>query len=667
MRLKNILRKSTLNQRIYTVIGILLILVTIQLAVLFFSMTIISAVRVFTHGESIWSKGQKLAVISLYQYARTKDENYYKEYYKSIIPILSYRLASDSILSPQMNETVIRKGLSEGGIVEPDIDRTIVLIKVLKDDKYFKETLVIWNNANKTIDELTALAKKLHAQVQSKASEKEITTTLSEIENIDRLLTTKEEEYSAILGKSSRMLEKVLGVLQTILTVITQIIALVIITVTLRNLSRRLTELKNATNKIQSGNYNVVLPIRSTDELGQLAHSINRLATELEISIGNTERAENSNKTKSMFLANMSHEIRTPLSAIIGYSELLKEEQIGLEEKNHYIEVIQRTGDHLNSIINDILDISKIEAGHLEIKKSLVHLPTIISEVRSVLESKTRGKNLDLIIQQTPRLPEYLITDPNRLKQILFNIAGNAVKFTQNGFVKISIDANDKTIRFLISDSGIGIPEEDKPHLFNQFKQATNNNSQRIEGTGLGLALSRLMAQLLGGNVTLVESRIGQGSIFLAEIAFILPEKQILPSADLNGDFTSSPTPLSAYKILVVDDVADNRFLVKRLLEKKGAQIVLAENGLKAIEIAKADPTISIILMDIQMPVMNGYTATKELRKMNIKIPIIALTANAMSEDRDKCIEAGCDDYLSKPINTSELLSKLKSLPRALP
>lgn len=662
MNVRELLNKSTLKQRVYTVVWLLVTLVTIQLAVLFFSMTIISALRVFINGESIWAKSQKSAVISLYKYVQTKDEKFYQNFFEELKPIRSFQSASQAIFQPKINEDIVREGLRGANIVEPDINRSLVMIRLFRNESFFRESLNVWDKANDQIDRMHQLALDLRQKIKNQAPPEEIQKILDDVSAIDSALTTEEMAYTHNLGQSSRLLEKLFGAVQTTLTVTALLIALLSITLILRAMNRRLQDMIYATNQIQIGNYDVDLPLHSKDEFGQLANSINSLATELTDSMINTEKAEHSNRVKSMFLANMSHEIRTPLSAILGYTELLKEDGIPDREKDFYLNVIQRTGEHLNSIISDILDISKIEAGHLEINKSVVHLPTIIHEVRSVLESRARGKKLELIIEESPNLPEYIVTDPNRLKQILFNVGGNAVKFTSHGYVKISIDQKINSLIFLVSDTGIGIPESDQNQIFNQFKKASNNSSEKIEGTGLGLALSRLLAKLLGGTVKLVDSKPGRGSSFAAEIALVKPTENFIANKPPTISDTDLILSLDKVTVLVVDDVEDNRYLVKRLLEKRGAQVLMAENGAQSLEMVKAHPEIDIILMDIQMPVLDGYEATKALRKMDYKLPIIALTANAMSEDRNNCLKAGCDDYLAKPINTSDLVRKLHHL-----
>lgn len=377
------------------------------------------------------------------------------------------------------------------------------------------------------------------------------------------------------------------------------------------------------------------------------------------------EIAENANKSKSTFLANMSHEIRTPLNALIGFNELLRSHALDDEVRAEYHNIIQRNGELLLHLIDDILDLSKVEAGHLALDISSVALPELLAEVSSFMRAKAASKQLDFKMQIIGDLPDEFTTDPLRLKQILNNIIGNAIKFTEVGFVKISVkmDHIRGTLVFTVVDSGIGIQSQLCEKLFQPFTQADASVTRKFGGTGLGLILSKKLAQGLGGDIFLKESIEGQGTTFIIEIAGAKSKNH---SPALDSECNSQNThhslneneSLAGRRILVVDDSIDNQILIEYILKMRGAEIDLAENG--SIGVTKAlDGDHDIILMDIQMPVLDGHSATRLLRENHYTRPIIALTAHAMQDDRERCLEVGCTDYLTKPINTNLLVSTI--------
>lgn len=365
--------------------------------------------------------------------------------------------------------------------------------------------------------------------------------------------------------------------------------------------------------------------------------------------------AENANKTKSTFLANMSHEIRTPLNALIGFNELLRSDNLSAKERADYHNIIQRNGELLIHLIDDILDLSKVESGHLDLELLPTSVSHLISEITKFKSAKAEAKGLRFLVEIDSSVPENIITDSLRLKQILNNIIGNAIKFTTAGHVHLhfSFDAKYRKLKFTVSDTGIGIPENMKSKLFQPFIQADASVTRRYGGTGLGLILSKRLAQNLGGDVVLQDSKVGQGTTFVVEISTNLSSDKPAEKAELIPEKT-----LQGRKILVVEDSIDNTILIEHILKKRGAIVECADNG--EIGVNKAlTQNFDIVLMDVQMPVMDGYTATRILRSKHYVRPIISLTAHAMEEDRRKCLEAGADDYLTKPLRIDLLLQTL--------
>jgi signal transduction histidine kinase len=405
-------------------------------------------------------------------------------------------------------------------------------------------------------------------------------------------------------------------------------------------------------------------PIKSDDgtvwEVMLIHHDVtDQLETQRQLEAAK-DAAETANRMKSSFLANMSHEIRTPLGAILGFTELLKRESTTEAEREKYLEIIDRSGRSLKQILNDVLDLSQVESGNLMIKKNTVSILEVITEVASLLDVEKKKRGLFLNISIESGIREFIWTDAFRVRQILVNLVGNALKFTLRGGVNIRLHAPpaEKVLVIAISDTGIGIAPESRDALFQPFSQVDSSDTRQFGGTGLGLALSRRLARLLGGDVVLSESASGHGSTFLLQLPTHSEPESIgsQPSSrTLQRSVPSSGQRLAELHILVVDDSSDNRLLLASLLKNQGATVDFAENGRQAVE-KSTTAEFDLILMDIQMQVMNGLDATRELRRLGYGKPIIAVTAHAMTEESRKCIDAGCTDHLAKPIDRDHLI-----------
>jgi len=384
------------------------------------------------------------------------------------------------------------------------------------------------------------------------------------------------------------------------------------------------------------------------------------------------EAAESANRAKSAFLANMSHEIRTPMTAILGFSDLLLGD-ITRQEADEAAHIIKRNGEYLLAIINDILDLSKIETGKFEIIRTICSPGQIASDVIATMKVCADAKGLSLTLDCEGDVPQSIQTDPFSLRQILVNLIGNAVKFTEIGGVRVVVRQDAGTdnrfkLNFDVIDTGIGLSEEQIGLLFQPFSQADSSMRRRFGGTGLGLAISRRLAVMLGGDVS-VTSVLGKGSKFTLAIdtgpvegvkLVDLP----LDVAEPRWQGVTDELKLNC-RILLVEDGPDNQRLITFILRKAGAEVTVAENGQAAVYLALAAQRVNnpfdVILMDMQMPVMDGYEATRSLRNAGYTKPIIALTAQAMREDYKNCIDAGCDGYLAKPINRIDLLQSLEA------
>jgi two-component system sensor histidine kinase/response regulator len=378
------------------------------------------------------------------------------------------------------------------------------------------------------------------------------------------------------------------------------------------------------------------------------------------------EAAEAANRAKSTFLAHMSHEIRTPLNGILGFAEVLQKmgSEATDEERIDYLETINRSGRHLLGVINDVLDLSKIESGQMDIDLVQCAPHAIVADAVSFLRVRAREKGIDLRSRWEGRVPKTIVTDPSRFRQLLMNLIGNAIKFTEKGWVEVvarveNMDAEPR-LAVDVNDTGIGIAPEHLPSIFQPFVQADGSITRRFGGTGLGLTISRQIAERLGGSLE-VTSEVGRGSQFAAKIATGSLDGVALleaPIADVVPDkqARAAPISLSGVRILLVEDGATNRKLISLVLRRAGAEVATAENGEIGVNRARAQK-FDVILMDMQMPVMDGYQATAALRRDRLQIPIIALTANSMKGDAEQCLAAGCSAFLSKPIDSDQLLN----------
>ncbi len=387
----------------------------------------------------------------------------------------------------------------------------------------------------------------------------------------------------------------------------------------------------------------------------QLEHSIERANMM-------AQEAALANQAKSEFLANMSHEIRTPMNAIIGFAEILEQEKLSEDQKD-YVRTIASSGNTLLNLINDILDFSKIEAGKLETEMIKTSLGEVIHEIDSLMRPIASKKKLDFQVLQCSELPANFVTDPMRLKQCLINLINNAVKFTDQGHVYLNVSLeysqpDEPFVRFDVEDTGIGIPKDKQQRVFEAFSQADNSTTRKYGGTGLGLAITAQLVELMNGRLSMT-SDYGKGSVF----TIMLPVGLELNKNEMLDKYESTTSSLNekdqafkkfTAKILVAEDNPSNQKLIEILLKRYGLDFKIVGDGKAACdEVFTAD--YDLIFMDMQMPVMNGYEAVKEIRRKKIDTPVIALTANAMKGDAEKCIEAGCTEYMSKPIKTEAL------------
>lgn len=396
-----------------------------------------------------------------------------------------------------------------------------------------------------------------------------------------------------------------------------------------------------------------------TAAASNIGNIIKKHETEKELKLA-TQKAKEASRAKSEFLSNMSHEIRTPLNIIIGMTEVLMESEIS-EEERRYIEIVKKSGSTLLDLVNDVLDLSKIESGNAKLNMSRFCLKTMITETSEMLKVRASEKGIAFEYEVESDVEYNVEGDKEKIRQVIINILGNAIKFTEEGEVslkaKVFKKGEETYLSISISDSGIGISDDEMENIFKSFVQVDSQRNKKYSGTGLGLSISKSLVEMMGGKIW-VESEVSEGSTFHFEVPV---NKLESPEAeekkcDYDQDIDRK------LKILLVDDSQDNRLLIKVFLKKENCVIIEAENGLLGVESFERENDIDVILMDMQMPVMDGYKAVRVIREMEKtsdrkRVPIIALTAYAFKEDEKKSLEAGCDYHLTKPIKKDALIA----------
>ena len=380
------------------------------------------------------------------------------------------------------------------------------------------------------------------------------------------------------------------------------------------------------------------------------------------------DEAQAANRAKSAFLANMSHEIRTPLTGILGFTELLcRGAAHNADEQHEWLQLVQSNAEHLLSLINDILDLSKIEAGCMDVRREDISPCHLVSEVASLMRPRARSHGLDLEVEYASEIPALVRSDATRVRQVLLNLVGNAIKFTDDGNITIRVRHEHDGSRLCVEviDSGTGMSEDDLERIFEPFVQVDGTMTRQHGGSGLGLAICRRIIDSLGGTIT-VASTPGAGSQFTVEIPAPVVEPLTPPNEGaseplLGASRAAEADPPLSGRVLVVDDGETNRKLISLMLSRAGATVDTAPDGARALEVIRTNP-YDLVIMDVQMPIMDGFEATRRLRATGFRAPILALTAHAMDRDRRRCLAAGCTGYLTKPVDRRQLLARVAQI-----
>jgi signal transduction histidine kinase/CheY-like chemotaxis protein len=464
------------------------------------------------------------------------------------------------------------------------------------------------------------------------------------------------------------------------------VVAAVISLFTIRVLGRPLRYLQQGITAVRKGKLEPIQVSRTGDEIEYLGESFNQMIEALTSSQDEIRRhqelleqrirqrteeleeamlrAQAANEAKSEFLANMSHELRTPMAGILGMLDVTLESDMPDEHRDQ-LETAQRCAYSLLALLNDILDLSKIESGRMGLEKIPFDIRIVLQDCVRSFQPKADDTGIDLVCQVSPAVPEEVVGDPLRLRQIFANLLSNAIKFTVQGHVRVTLDATPSSggeilIRFAVEDTGIGIPAEKLPLIFEKFTQVDGSVSRKFGGTGLGLAITRRLVEMHRGEIG-VESQPGKGSTFTVNLRCTVPQaasanaKAPAAGRGVKGESREG----SPVRVLLVEDNQVNQKVVTTVLRKRGFTVELANNGVEALELLERDDEYRLVIMDVQMPVMDGLEATRRIR-LNPKwqkLPILAMTAHAMNGDRERCLSAGMNGYISKPVHPSHLLS----------
>jgi signal transduction histidine kinase len=666
------LRDLSISRKLYLIVGVMAVLIAIELMTMMFAVRTLSSVRAMVGAEGLWSKAQKDAVTCIQQYGINRQEKEYQEFLSFLKVPQSYTKVREEMAKESPDFNIVRQGFIDGRTHADDIDGALDLFRRFHKIYYVNQATDLWIKGDTLLMQLAALGEDLHKEVNSPSpSAERINALLSQIDPLNEQLTRLEDEFSFTLGAGSRWLTDLIMKLLLGLVLTVEISGLSLTIFVSRGIAKGLNAIIVSSDRIAKGDYGARAKVYSKDEIGVLAESFNAMTEKLQQTITALRRsedelnkskavAEQSSVTKDLFLANMSHEIRTPMNAVIGFTHLLEGTNLD-EEQGQFVDAIKVAGQNLLTIINDILDYSKIASGKIIFEQVPISTRKIFDSLQILLSPKASEKNLVLTFSVDPRVPEHVIGDPTRLTQILSNLTDNALKFTEKGSVAVSVQVKSETddsitLEFCIKDTGAGIPEEKLAAIFERFTQASAETTRRFGGTGLGLSIVKSLVEMQKGH-TAVSSKVNVGSVFSFVITYQKTKMgPVIAAAATEAEQEGAKRKL---RLLLAEDNQLNQMLVMHFSRTYGYQTDVADNGKIAVDKLR-EQHYDLVLMDMQMPEMDGYEATTVIRnELRSAIPIIALTAHAMSGEKEKCLGLGMNDFISKPFDPKDLHKKI--------
>ena len=613
-------RKHSLNRQFMVVIAIF-----VNISILIFilggiSAAFLNSARILVQGEGIWAKAQKNAFISLYRYTYSHDEEDYQTYEDSMEVILGHIAGRDALLQEKADWDTAMETFLAAGYEKEDLLYSNPTIRYFHSFPYMRDAISIWKSTDQTVYEIMALGEEVQETCHINMSTATLNSLHARLITKNAELSDLEKEFSSAVRDASTWLLHIFSIVACIILFTALGIGIFI------------------SRKILNG--------------------INRtIESERKALITSAQLEREANDAKSIFIATMSHEIRTPMNAILGMTDLMQDTSMTYEQKS-FISTIQTSGVALLNLINDILDFSKVESGRLELEHINFNIEYMVNEIATLLDAKASEKDLELIVDFGPDCPQYVKSDPGRIRQILINLMGNAIKFTEHGHVLLrvrqeAVHGEDLTLHFTVEDTGIGIDLENKKNLFDAFVQVDTGTDRKYEGTGLGLAISRRLVNLLQGSIS-VDSVKGEGSKFHVTIPVEIAEKQPeLIRADLSGA-----------RILIVDDYEANRKVFEGQLRAFGMEVQSVSGGQEALDLLRSKTGngngFDIILTDQNMPQMDGFTLTKKIKDdPGISSSIVVVTSSGHRGNGQAFQRAGASGYIVKPVDRYTLQTLL--------
>lgn len=707
----HIKKVSSVKRKLRSLFLIFVVVLGIQFVIFFFGIEMLSAMLTAIHGENTWTIGQKDAVYNLFLYAQGGNEIYRENYWESVmrpIALEVYRIESYLKVGLPVPDSWAIKNADKFRDMGYDFPRewevyaSIAAIRNKKFDKRnwldsmikgsgdpkdasalsflltrlrfmedVRQSTNIWASGFDHVERMMLEAEKLRALFTRGAPTAEaINGIVKEITSINKELSVLQYRYSLLLYKASRELKNIIHIVVLSVTVFLVFFYLFVFKTNTNKILSSIKNLRIGAAEIGKGNFDYHVDVAADDEFGVLAHAFNDMAAKLHRSHQELERAQKAaevaSRAKSDFLANMSHEIRTPMNAIIGFADLLNGEDLN-KVQSDYVTTIRESGDVLLSLVNDILDISKVEAGELHFEHIGFDLQYLIESVLKMMRSKIQDRDIDIIFYFDDTMPIFYKGDPTRIRQILINILGNALKFTEQGKICIrvsteranTIPKNHTMVRISVKDTGIGIPPEQCNNVFRAFTQADPSTTRRYGGTGLGLSITKVFVEAMGGRIW-VESELGKGSEFIFTLN--LEDGDPVSRDDIQP---VPPFQLVGTTVCIVDDNRYSCELLERYCTNMKMKIMKIES--QSIAFYEWLSTLSsmpaVILLNIKMPGMNGYTLVKKIRALpegkNIKI--IAVTSDALPGEASDAKMSEFDAYVAKPILSGELCHIIKT------
>ncbi|MBB6126555.1 response regulator [Mucilaginibacter lappiensis] len=653
-------------------------LIVIELFTLNFAIKTLSAVRSYVGGEGLWSKAQKDALSHLKVYAYSHNEQDYQAFQQFLKVPLGDGAARIALEETPPDYEAARLGFLAGRNHPDDIDGMIKLMLRFNQVKYLKQTIFYWKKAEGILLKLIPVSKQLHNKVTSGTiTPAETQQFLSYISKIDVEFMPMEDGFSYSLGEGSRWFEGLVLKVLIGLAFTVELTGILIAISISKGMQKGIKEIISGAKKVSEESFDTRVKVYSKDEIGVLATAFNQMTDKLEHTISElknakvkelrqSERAEASEKIKQVFIANMNHEILTPMNAIMGFAGLLEESEMS-KEQMEYTHAIMKSGEFLKGLLNNILDLSKIESGHVQLERQPLNIHDVVHHAVSMLKPEINKKSLTISYHVDSDVPRLVLGDEMRLSHILLNLLSNAVKFTPEGSVLVEayvIDDTDDVVwtGFSVQDTGMGIPADKQDKIFESLDQFRQNKG--LGGIGLGLSMAKHLVDLHGGDI-FIKTSTPDGSDFRFSLPFYKHAETIQQPIIENGlDSCSPQSETKNTRVLVADDNQLNQLLIIKVLEKRGYCVDAVNNGKQALEKLKLN-NYDIILMDLDMPELDGYEATLAIRSEdNAKntIPIIAITAHATREVMEKCLDHGMNDFVAKPFDAQDLDQKIKAI-----